>query len=89
MDTKFIAEAVTQANIKSVKSLTEIASALVESAGDLMKSGATCIVIDDPTYPYAGQRGTIQGTEADGAYYNVKFDNGTVAKIMSNQLLQA
>lgn len=89
MDTKFIAEAVTQANAKSLTSIAEVASALVESAGSLMQTGASCIIIDDPTYPFAGQKGTIQGTEANGAYYNVRFGNGTVAKIMSNQLLQA
>lgn len=84
MNKKIIQEA-----LASSAPIAEIASALIESAGERMKSGDACIIIDDPTYPYAGQRGKIKGESASGAFYKVEFPNGSVVEIMSNQVLRA
>lgn len=89
MDKKTIQEALDTVSLSEQKSIEIVACALVEAAGKKMKSGDACIVIDDPTYPYAGQRGKIKGESANGAFYKVEFQNGTIVEIMSNQLLRA
>lgn len=89
MDNKIIAEAASKVNKTSHKSYLEAASVLIEAAGEQMKPGESCVIIDDPTYPYAGQKGAIKSVSDNGAYYLVKFSNGTEVNIMSNQVLKA
>lgn len=83
-----ILEAIDKINSRNPASVAEAASAIVESFGDGFNSGDKVIVIDDPTYPYSGQRGTVRALESNGAYCVVEFENGTSLRIMSNQLLR-
>lgn len=52
--------------------------------GDL-KSGATVAVADDPTWPYAGQRGKVKGPVKNGTV-DVEFANGVTVPVQASIL---
>lgn len=52
-------------------------------------AGSTVIIINDPTYPYAGQVGKVKGqSDKGGGFIDVQFENGVTVPIFSNQLLK-
>ena len=53
-----------------------------------IKSGADVAVIDDPTYPAAGQRGKAKGPSSKGSgYTDVEFADGRVLPLQTSLLL--
>ena len=52
----------------------EAVNELVSDAG--IKVGTTVAVLEDPTYPFDGQKGSVRKIQ-DNGYALVEFDNGT------------
>jgi hypothetical protein len=67
---------------------TTTAQAVKEMLGFVtpVKAGETVAVLDDPTYPYAGQRGKVTGKVINGQV-EVQFANGVKAPLQSSILV--
>jgi hypothetical protein len=63
--------------------IEEAVSNLLSDAG--LKVGAKVAVIDDPTFPYAGQRGVVRKVNEGMA--DVEFPNGTVVPLQISLLV--
>ena len=71
-----------------LKKPATIEQALCESIGDTgVKSGGSVAVLDDPTYPYAGQRGTVVSVDDSHGVAKVKFPNGAEVNLQSTILI--
>jgi hypothetical protein len=67
---------------------TSTAQAVNEMLGFVtpIKAGTSVAVLDDPTYPYPGQRGKVTGKVINGQV-EVEFANGTKAPLQSSILV--
>jgi hypothetical protein len=69
---KNIKELIENVDVKSKKSISEAANAILEDSN--IKPGATVAVIDDPTYSRAGVKGKVKSVE--GGYATLELANG-------------
>jgi len=81
-----IASAMEKVSLKDDRTILAAANAILEANG-LFNAGDTVVVIDDPTYPFAGQKGKFRGASANAGFVNVEFPNGATVPLMANQLL--
>ena len=67
---------------------TSTAQAVNEMLGFVtpIKAGTSVAVLDDPTYPYPGQRGKVTGKVINGQV-EVEFANGTKVPLQSSILV--
>lgn len=51
-------------------------------------TGSDVVVLDDPTYPYAGLKGKVKGPSANkgAGYLDVEFPNGNVVPLQASLL---
>jgi len=62
----------------------EAVNELVSDAG--IKVGTTVAVLEDPTYPFDGQKGIVRKIREDG-YAVVEFDNGSEVPLQISLLV--
>jgi len=65
-------------------SVDEAVNELVSDAG--IKFGTTVAVLEDPTYPFDGQKGIVRKIREDG-YAMVEFDNGAEVPLQISLLV--
>ena len=85
--TKSISQIVESINLSKPETLQR---ALQEAIGDNgIKAGSKCGVLDDPTWPYAGQVGDVVSVDESHGVAKVKFQNGTEVNLQLNLLFPA
>lgn len=62
-----------------------VQNAVVESLGLTVKVGNKVAVLNDPTYPFDGQRGVVKAI--NGGYAEVEFGNGTKVNLIASLLI--
>lgn len=62
----------------------EAVNELISDAG--IKVGSTVAVLEDPTYPFDGQKGIVRKIREDG-YAMVEFDNGAEVPLQISLLV--
>lgn len=84
-DTKIL-EAVENVDVKAPASLREAADML--TGANRVSAGSKVAILEDPTYPFAGQRGTVKGPSAKGSgYVDVEMANKTVVPLQVSLLV--
>ena len=79
-----IQEAVAQVDLRKPDTFYRAANAIL-TEDNYVSSGDKVSPIDDSTYPYEGQVGTVVGPSDKGAgFINVRFENGTIVPIQSS-----
>lgn len=75
---------------ETINQLSDGKISVEEAVGNLLgdaglKVGAKVAVLDDPTYPYAGQRGVIR--KVNEGFADVEFANGTTVNLQISLLV--
>lgn len=83
-----IEKAMTQVDLRKPETFQEAAN-IILTEDAYVKAGETVAIIDDPTYPYSGQKAKVVGPADKGeGWVNVRFDNGTEFPVQSSLLLK-
>lgn len=67
------------------KDSDSIKRAVNESLGLTVKVGSKVAVLDDPTYPFDGQRGVVKAI--NNGFAQVEFGNGAKVNLIASQLI--
>ncbi len=71
---------------RKLNSKEDIALAVMEALGtNDVKVGSTVTVINDPSYPFEGQKGTVKSMK--GGFSLVEFKNGTKVNLQTSLLI--
>jgi hypothetical protein len=82
-----IREAVAKVDLRRPQSIREAANQIL-TEDSYVKAGETVGIIDDPTYPYSGQRAKVIGPSNKGSgWVDVEFANGVRFPVQSSLLL--
>lgn len=82
---QLIQEAVAQADARKPGSIQAAANLILSED---VNAGDTVAVIDDPTYPFPGQKGRVVGPSAKGSgFVDVEMANGTKVPLQSSLLI--
>lgn len=82
-----IEEALKTVNLRNPRTIKEAARRIIESPVEL-SAGCSVAVIDDPTYPAAGQTGKVRGPSAKEGFVDVELPNGIVMPLQSDLLIK-
>lgn len=83
-----IQEAVAKVDLRKPATVREAANAILTEES-YVNAGESVGVIDDPTYPYPGQKGRVVGpSDKGGGWVDVEFANGVRVPIQSSLLLK-
>jgi len=85
---KTLIEYIDTVDPKNAASVRATASALVEGLAPTFKVGDSCIILDDPAYPYSGQKGKVKSGLKGNGYYDVQLADGRIVPLIANQLLR-
>jgi hypothetical protein len=84
-----IREAVEQVDLRKPGTIQAAANRILSEDLDV-SAGQTVVVIDDPTYPFPGQKGRSLGVSSKGSgFVDVEFENGVKVPVQSSLLLNA
>jgi hypothetical protein len=83
-----IDEAVAQVDLRKPETFQQAANIILTE--DLyVNNGEEVAIIDDPTYPYSGQKARVIGpSDKGGGWVDVEFDNGVRFPVQSSLLLK-
>lgn len=83
-----IQEALTKVNLRKPETLKEAVNTILTEDG-YVNAGDTVGIIDDPTYPYSGQKARVVGpSDKGGGWVDVEFANGVRFPVQSNLLFK-
>jgi hypothetical protein len=83
-----IQEAVAKVDLRKPETLKEAANTILTEDG-YVNAGETVAIIDDPTYPYSGQKARVIGpADKGGGWVDVEFANGVRFPVQSSLLLK-
>lgn len=80
-------EVLARVNVKKPETITEAARVLLADSVTDLKAGTKVAVIDDPTYPAAGQTGKVRGKAAQEGFVDVELANGAVMAMQADLLI--
>jgi transcription antitermination factor NusG len=72
-------------DLKNPATIQEAANEALGLCG--LKVGSKVAVLDDPTWPYAGQAGVVTEIDENSGTSKVKMANGIIVNLMTNQLI--
>lgn len=82
-----IREAVAKVDLRKPETFHEAAN-IILSEDSYVEAGQTVGIIDDPTYPYPGQKVRVIGPSSKGSgWVDVETANGTKVPVQSSLLL--
>jgi hypothetical protein len=83
-----IQEAVAKVDLRKPETITAAANAILTEDG-YVKAGETVATLDDPTFPYSGQKARVVGPSDKGSgWVDVEFPNGVRMPYQSSLLLK-
>jgi len=83
-----IQEAVGQVDLRKPETLKEAVNTILTEDG-YVSAGETVGIIDDPTYPYPGQKVRVIGpSDKGGGWVDVETEGGTKVPVQSSLLLK-
>ncbi len=83
-----IQEAVAKVDLRKPETVTEAANTILTEDG-YVSAGESVGIIDDPTYPYSGQKARVIGpSDKGGGWVEVEFANGVRFPVQSSLLLK-
>jgi len=80
-----IAKALEVVDLSDERTITEAVDMLLGRNG--IKVGDTVAIVDDPTYPFSGQKGVVTAVSEDTGYATVELPNKTKVPLLINQLV--
>lgn len=84
-----IAEAVAQVDLRKPETFRQAARIILSESESVVAGGNEVAIIDDPTYPYSGQRARVVGpSDKGGGFVEVEFANGTRFPVQSDLLIK-
>jgi hypothetical protein len=83
-----IQEAVAKVNLRKPETVAEAAN-IILTEDNYVKGGETVATLDDPSYPYSGQRAKVIGPSDKGSgWVDLEFANGVKMPYQSSLLLK-